>query len=215
MEYGLALAAIHLPCLLSEQRVDVGVVAIDELPALHHEHFQPRRRVAERTRSGLDEVLELLLAIALEEARAFDGTDLNSDADFSEIVDHGLRNVGVGGIAIVEACIQTAGIPRLPQEPSRLSRVEDRFRRLPEIFIHVGNDGIAGDLGKAHGHRLIDALAIDGEAGGAAYTGIVPRRFWIPLIGEIHAERSLDRYGLQGQSRRLLHRLSGFAADGI
>src|SRR5262250_3397495 len=114
MKYGLALAAIHLSRLLSKQRVDVGVVAIDELPAFHHEHFQPRRRVAERTRSSLDEVLELFLGIALEEARTFNGTDLNSNAGFSKIVDDSLCDVGVGRITIVKTRIQAVGKPRLP-----------------------------------------------------------------------------------------------------
>ena len=55
---------VELRRLLGEQRVDLGIAAIDVGAALDDERLQPGRGIAERAGAALDEVLELLLAPA-------------------------------------------------------------------------------------------------------------------------------------------------------
>jgi hypothetical protein len=70
-------------------------------------------------------------------------------------------------------------------------------------------------MGKPHGQRLVDGLAIDGETGREPHPLIVPGRFRVPLIREIHGERALDDHRLEAEARRALQFFGELAADRI
>src|SRR5947209_8187214 len=80
-----ALVPIELNRLLRKQLVDVRVAAVGIIAALHHELLQPGRRIAECATGALDDVLELLVGIALEERRTFQRTQLRPDTDLAEV----------------------------------------------------------------------------------------------------------------------------------
>ena len=106
-----ALGHVELHRLLGEQRVDLGIVAIDIGAALDHERLQTGRGVAERAGRALDEVLQLLLAVAAEEGGALQRTQLHANAGFLEVVEHRLAEIGVGGVAVIVAGIEALGNP--------------------------------------------------------------------------------------------------------
>src|ERR1051326_1662188 len=56
--------------LLGEQRVDLGIAAVDVDAALGDASLEPCRSVAERTALPLDEILQALLGVALKKPRA-------------------------------------------------------------------------------------------------------------------------------------------------
>jgi hypothetical protein len=58
-----------------------------------------------------------------EEGRALDGPQLAADADREQVVDHGFADVGVRGIAVVVAGIETLGEPRCGEQLLGLARV--------------------------------------------------------------------------------------------
>src|SRR5262249_23764061 len=68
---GFALLRIHLACLLADEPFDIGVRPVGEGAARRHEGVEPGGGIAERTARGLDDVLELLLAVLLDERGAF------------------------------------------------------------------------------------------------------------------------------------------------
>ena len=68
-------------------------------------------------------------------------------------------------------------------------------------------------MGKAQCQSLIDALAVDRQVGGAADPHIVPGRFRIPLLGEVHPVRRGTDRRFQRQARRVLHLFGEFGAD--
>src|SRR6478672_13353009 len=62
-----AFFLVELDRLLGEQRVDLGVVAVDVGAALDREALEPGRSVAKGAGRALDDVLELLLGVGGEE----------------------------------------------------------------------------------------------------------------------------------------------------
>src|SRR5262249_36553951 len=122
----------------------------------------------------LDEIFEALLGVALEKRGALKRTELGADAYFLKAVEHGLAEVGVGGIAIVVACVEALGVARFRQERARFGGIVGRGRRRPEKLETIRDDA-AGSSGVAERNRLVDGCAVDGEARGKANARIVPR----------------------------------------
>src|SRR5262245_18199952 len=79
--------------LLQEEPIDVRVAPVYIGAAAGDERLDPRRRVAERAASALDEALELLLGPSLEEGGPLDRPKLHSDTRRVQIVDHGLADI--------------------------------------------------------------------------------------------------------------------------
>ncbi len=80
---------------------------------------------------------------------------------------------------------------RIGEQLLGLLRVVSRLWRLPEKFVMVGDERVAGDQRVAERQCLVRALAVDRETGGAAHPLVMPRRFRIPLVGKIDAEHAL------------------------
>src|SRR3954468_19342281 len=82
------------------------------------------------------------------------------------------------------------------------------------VFEERGGEGCAGDPGMAKGNRLIDALAVDGEARRLPHANVMPRRFLVPLLGEIEPEhRRIDDFERQAGSA--LHFRPDFAGHPV
>src|SRR5215471_2597990 len=75
----LAPGSIQFDGLLLVQLVDVGVAAIGEHPAFDQVGLNARRRIAEGARTGLDDVLILLLAVFLDKGSPFDRPQFAAD----------------------------------------------------------------------------------------------------------------------------------------
>ena len=103
----------------------------------------------------------------------------------------------------------------LGQQLLGLRHIVDRLRRLPVEFEISRDKGVAGQPAVAEGHRVIDALAVDREIDGAPRPLVMPRRFRIPLLGEIDPPRGLHDRRLERQPRRLLEIRRELAADPI
>src|SRR5713226_9511132 len=147
--------AIELARLLLEQRVDVGIAAVDIGASLDDESFKPGGGVAERAALALDEVLEALLRIALEEGRPLERPELGPDADLLDVVEHGLGQAGVRAVAVEFAGVEALRVARFGQQSPGLRRIVWRGRRLPVVFEDVRNDA-AGELGLAERQSLVD-----------------------------------------------------------
>ena len=104
---------------------------------------------------------------------------------------------------------------RLGEQFFGLRRIVSRFLRLPIIFEDVGHERVAGQPRIAERQRLVDALAVDREAGGLAYPLVMPRRFRVPLLGESEPEGALDHRRLEAEPGSALQLLGQFAADRI
>src|SRR5262245_8378472 len=61
-QHRLALRAVQFGRLLLVERLDVGIAAVGKHPALYEVGFGARRRIAERSGPGLDDIAILLLA---------------------------------------------------------------------------------------------------------------------------------------------------------
>src|SRR5437660_2153997 len=94
-----ALLLIQLGGLLLEKLVDVGVVAIGISAALDDIGLQAGRGVAERAAAALNDVLELFVAIRLEEGRPLEWPQPGADSYFAQVVDHRLAEVRIGAVA--------------------------------------------------------------------------------------------------------------------
>src|SRR5688572_6615381 len=113
MENRLALLAVELVGLLPVEAVEVGVAPVRVRPARHHEGLHARRRIAERAAGALDQVLELLAAVAAEEGRPLQRSELDGDPDPLQVGHDRLREVRVSRVAEVLAGVEAAGIAGL------------------------------------------------------------------------------------------------------
>src|SRR6185436_14406192 len=72
LERRLAPLRIVLARLLAHEALDVRVAAVREGAAGRHEGVESRGRVATRAARGLDDVLQLLVAVLRDEGRALE-----------------------------------------------------------------------------------------------------------------------------------------------
>src|SRR6266480_4815121 len=110
-----ALLLIELGGLLTEQLVEIRITAIRVGPALDRQSFQAGRRIAEGAAAALDQMLVLFLRIAFEESGAFERLQACADPDLAQIVDDGLAEIGIGGVAIKFTGLKAVGITRFRQ----------------------------------------------------------------------------------------------------
>src|SRR5437763_3146355 len=183
-----ALVAVQLGRLFLVQLVDVGVAAVNERSALYDISLEPGRGVAERRRAGLNHIAVGLLGIALDESCPFDRPQFHPDADGLQIVEHGLAEIGIGRVAKILAAVEAVRMAGLGKQLPRLGRILLRRRWLPEEIEILRHQRIAGHQRVPEGQRLVGAVAVNGESGGTPHTLVMPRRFGVPLVGEIEAE---------------------------
>src|SRR2546428_3243271 len=74
VEDGLALFRVYLARLFPDEPVDVGIASVGERAARRHEGVEPRGGVPEGAARGLDDVLQLLLAVLKNERRPLQRT---------------------------------------------------------------------------------------------------------------------------------------------
>src|SRR5438876_5335505 len=99
VQHRLAPLAIQLGALLPEEPVDVGITSVDVGAAGGHEGLDAGRRIPEGSADAVDEVLQLLLLVALEEPRALEGPDLRADSRRLKIAGRRLAHCRGGGVA--------------------------------------------------------------------------------------------------------------------
>ena len=95
VQHRRALLGVELGLLLLEQRIDVGVAAVDVSAAFCHEGLQTRGSVAEGAAGTLDDVLEALLRISLEEGCPLERAQPGAYAYGLEVVEHGLGQIRI------------------------------------------------------------------------------------------------------------------------
>ena len=159
-------------------------------------------------------VLIFFVGCALQEPGALDRHQLGTDTDFAEIVHHGLGDIGVGAVAVVFAGVEAAGITGFGKQLFSHCRIVNGGGGLP-VIVEALRDDAAGQLGVAEGQRLVDAFAVDRQAGRFADPLVVPRRFRVPLVGKGQPERGRRIDRLQGQPGAMSHFFREFAADRI
>src|SRR5437867_1652767 len=113
LERRLALLPVHLARLLAEEPVDVRIAAVDVGAASGDERLEARRRVPEGRGAALDDVPKLLLPILREERRALERPELGPDADRLQVIHDGLREVGVGHVAVVVTGVEAVRVAGL------------------------------------------------------------------------------------------------------
>src|SRR5919201_5458381 len=99
MEHRLAPLPVDLGRLLSEESLDVGVAAVGVGAAGGDPRLEPGRRVPEGAGDRVDQVLQLLLLVRLEERRALERAELQSDSYALQIPDQRLAHRRRRGIA--------------------------------------------------------------------------------------------------------------------
>src|SRR6516164_5153528 len=186
MQDCLSLLAVELDRLLLIERVDVGVAAIDKGAALDDVSLVPGCGVAKGAGASLDHVLEGLLGGSFDEGGPLDRPQLHPDADCLKVVQHPLADIRIGRVAVIIAAVKALRETSLSEELLALVGVVDRRRRLPEEFVIIRNDGVAGDQRITQSQRLVEAIAVDRQTGGPSYSLVMPRRLCVPLIGEIN-----------------------------
>src|ERR1051326_699600 len=92
----LAPLSVEFARLRLEQRVDVGIAAIDVSAALGDESLEPRRSVAVGAARAQDDVLQALVAVRAVESRALERPQLGADAHGAKIVENRLGVFGEG-----------------------------------------------------------------------------------------------------------------------
>src|SRR6516165_4345220 len=184
----LALFVVEDGCLLLIERIDVGVVAIGVGATLDDKGGEPGRGIAEGAAAAQDQVLEAFIGPSLDKGGAFEWPQLYLKPDGLKVVKNRLGDVRVRRVAVELAGVETAGKACLSQQLFGLGRVIDRRRRLPEGVETKRNEAV-GNLRVAEGDRVVDRLAVESEVRGLPHPLVVPRRFWVPLVGEVEPER--------------------------
>src|SRR5437870_5180774 len=214
LERRLALLPVHLARLLAEEPVDVRIAAVDVGAASGDERLEAGRRVPEGPGAALDDVPELLLPVLGEEGRALERPELGPDGDRLQVIHNGLREVGVGHVAVVVTggeAVRVAGLGEELPGPGRIVRVRGR---LPEEVEARGDDAV-GDLREAQGLGLVDRRPVDRQVDGQAHSPVVPRRLRVPLIDEDEPEGGGRGVGLEREPGRPLALLGLAAADRV
>src|SRR5262249_30888076 len=159
MERCLAALSVQVGRLLPEQPVDVRIASVDVRTAGDDEGLEAARGVAERPAETIDEILQLLLLVALEERRPFERADLDPDARRLQISGKRIRPVGSRCVAPETAGIEAVRVAGLGEQPPRARRIVRVRGRLPEI-VETLRDDAPDDPGESERERLIDGLAI-------------------------------------------------------
>src|SRR5689334_3496638 len=173
-QYRSTFAVVEFDRLLLEQRIDIGVVAVNIRPALYHKGFEARRGIAERSAAGLDDVLQLLVSVLLIERGPLQRTQSGMYPDGTQVIVRRLGEVRIRTVAIIVTSIEAIGVPGFGEKLLGLLRVVHGFGRLPEKFKVVGNQA-AMNVRKAERQRLIDRLEIERETRSLPHAHIVPR----------------------------------------
>ena len=188
VEDPLTPLGVPLARLLGDEPLDVGIGAVGERAAGRHERVEPGGGVAEGAARGLDDVLELLLAVLEDERRALEGPELHPDPDRLEVVDHRLAEIGVGAVAEVLPGVEAVRVAGFGQKLPRALGIVRRDGRGP-VGLERVRDHVAGDARKAQGLGLVDGRPIDRHARGQPEPPVVPGRLRIgPLLGEHEPE---------------------------
>src|SRR5207253_1689471 len=116
VEDRLALRAIELGRLLSDEAFDVGIRSVREEAGSSDERVEPGRRVSLRRARALDDVLEPLLPVFLEEGRALLGPKRRADPYRAPVPGHGFGERGVGHIHRDHSGIEPIRVSRLGYE---------------------------------------------------------------------------------------------------
>src|SRR5262249_8053285 len=118
---------VELGRLLLEQRVDIGIAAVDVSAAFGNKGLEAGRSIAKRTAPGLDDAREFLAGVSLEKGGPLERPKFGADADCAEIVDQRLGDIRISGVDIVFASVEAVGVTRLGQQLFGLGRIVDRF----------------------------------------------------------------------------------------
>src|SRR5215472_10841530 len=188
IEDRLTLLVVEDGRLLLIERIDVGVVAVRVGTALDDKGGEPGRGIAKGAAATQDQVLEAFIGPSLDKGGAFERPELYLKPDRLKVVEHRLGDIRVRRIAVEFAGVEAAGKAGLSQQLFGLGRVIYRRRRLPEEVETKRNEAV-GDLRVAECDRVVDRLAVESEVRGMPHPLVVPRRFRIPLVGEIEPER--------------------------
>src|SRR5262245_60419570 len=129
-----------------------------------------------------------------------------------KIVEHGLAEVGVRGVAVIVAGVEALGMTSLGEQLQSLEAVMDGSRRLPVVLEAVRND-TSREFRVAKRQCLIDAHAIEGKARRQAYARIGPRRLRVPLVGKVEPECALDNGRFKGEPLRALELFGELTSD--
>src|SRR6185436_1583036 len=129
MQRLLPLLPIEDRPLLAYEALDVGIAAVHVGAACGDEPFDARGRRTVRSAAALDDVLELFLRVLLEEAGSLERAQPRADADGPEVVDDGLGDIAVGGVAGVVTGVEALGEAGLGQELLGLRGVVGGRRR--------------------------------------------------------------------------------------
>src|SRR6059036_3087754 len=214
LERRLALLPVHLARLLAEEPVDVGIAAVDVGAGGGDERLEAGRRVPEGPGAALDDVPELPLPVLGEEGRALERPELGPDADRLQVIHDGLREVGVGHVAVVVTGVEAVRVAGLGEELPGPGRIVRGRGRLPEEVEARGDDAV-GDLREAQGLGLVDRRPVDRQVDGQAHSPVVPRRLRVPLIDEDEPEGGGRVVGLEREPGRPLELLGQGAADRV
>src|SRR5215831_9046997 len=182
---------VQFGSLLTEERVDIGITAVDKRTAGSHERLDPCSGIAKGASAPLDKIPVLLVRVPLGKCRPLKGSECCADADCSEVSEHALPEAGEPGIREVFAGLEAVRVSGLVQEALRAGWIVRVCRWRPVEFERGGDDA-AGDPREAQCLCFIDRLSVYRLICGHAHAPVVPRRLRIPLVGEVDPEGSLN-----------------------
>src|SRR6266705_1817964 len=123
MQDRLALLAVELDRLLSEEAVDVPIAYVGVDAARDRERLEPGGRVPEDTAQAVDDVLQLLLLIRLEEPGPLERAQPRPDPHGLQVIEHRLAVPGGPGIAPEVPRLEALRVPGFREEVLRPGRI--------------------------------------------------------------------------------------------
>ena len=214
MHEGLALPEIELARLSREEVVDLGQRAVGVDAALGRVRLQPRGGVAHDGGDVHDDPAQLLLAPRREECRALHRAHPGLDADGLQITDDGLAHRVVGREGIEVARVEAVRIAGLGEQLLGVRGVVGG-RLHGDRELEDARHDRAREPGEAERLGLVDSLAVDGVAGRQPHATVVPRRFRVPLLGQLEPERAGQQRRLELDARRALELFSHGAGEEV
>src|SRR5215470_10343117 len=196
-----ALPAIELARLTLEEIVHFGQCPVRKHAALRRQAFDSGGRVASRTLRAQHNSLQLLFAPGREPRGPFHCPEPDPDADRAEVASYRFGEREVRRIRRDVSAVEAIRVASLGQELlGTLWIVRMRIDRQCEF--HVTRHDAPGEARESECLRLVDRLAVDGEACGQPDPLIVPRRFRIPLIDEVEKKYRIRHRGTELEAGR-------------
>src|SRR6267378_3610346 len=155
--------------------------------------------IACRSADRHEDSLELLLSPGNQKGSALHRANSRANAHCLELALDGFTHREVRRVRNEVAGVEPTGIAGVSEQLARTLGIE--WRRLEgQSELETAGHDASGQTRESKGLGVVEGLPVHGEARGQAHPAVVPRRFRVPLLGEVDPERRVELHGHEAQA---------------